>query len=862
MVRPFQTSGDPEIDAVRREVVAEPTTPETYPRRVALLTTWMHLLQRQGYDLVSFIPAQDALRQAVGGSSEAVSDAVAAAYPSLEATLASGAVQPEIPGEEAGPPETPGRDWPVYGGDVHHTAATEEAGPCQGRVAWRFPIGLGWYARPLVEGHAVVAASPGIRTLAMAFDLDSGRRLWTCRRPWTVETLSNRKFGHSCYTTPGVASTPVRSGDALVLNEYGAQSRDAGRRWLTWIDPASGTIRKRVPAGRADYRIGHTPLAGDDRWLILPDGEHRIQTEEPRVIGNHRVACHDAATGDLLWRFHVGPLASEPVLHDGLIHVGTSDGMVFCLRAEGATAERTFGFADLRRVVWSVKAGGAVNSPVTVADGVAVFGSNDGVLHAVDAATGEGRWTCPVPESEPRSFRFFSRATVAGGTVYVGTSGRMLHAIGLDSGRILWSHAFPDWIRGAPCVRGDRVWAAGLDGTLIGLHVRGDRAEERFRIRLGTHAVLADPVLADHRLLVTTNDLHLFAVDPETGEIAWCQPLLEHVTEGDTSLWADELAGGGFYQSKPTAAQGRVFVGGPDHFVRAVDPRTGEEIWRFELGAAVSGAPAVDGGRVFVGQQGGGEGFHALNSATGAPLWSQSVGWVWSSANVCDGKVYVPGVDGHVSCLDAATGAILWRYRTPQGCHPEPPVDRGRVFFGSWDSNLYAFDAATGRHLWQFYTGGTPDSGAPIAVDGLLYVPMGGRRLVCLDAATGALRWEHRLEEGCMNASPALQGDRIVISTSVRPAAVPPASMLRCLDRKDGAPIWEAAGGGITGPAIADGRVYSASTSDPFFRCLDLETGALLWRVRIGERVYESVPAIYGGRAFILSESGYLVAIQ
>jgi outer membrane protein assembly factor BamB len=171
-------------------------------------------------------------------------------------------------------------------------------------------------------------------------------------------------------------------------------------------------------------------------------------------------------------------------------------------------------------------------------------------------------------------------------------------------------------------------------------------------------------------------------------------------------------------------------------------------------------------------------------------------------------------------------------------------------------------DVVTGRLLWQFHTGGTPDSGAPIAYGGRLYLPMGGKRLCCLDAATAAVIWEYTISEGCFNATPALWGNRLFISVSLRSGAIPIASVIRCLDATSGLVIWEQPGGGITGPAVAGGHVYTASTSDIFFRCLDARRGEEVWRCATADRVYESVPAIYAGRAFILNDGGYLYAFD
>jgi outer membrane protein assembly factor BamB len=225
-----------------------------------------------------------------------------------------------------------------------------------------------------------------------------------------------------------------------------------------------------------------------------------------------------------------------------------------------------------------------------------------------------------------------------------------------------------------------------MDGTVLCLRDAGDAAVELWRTRVGEHPVYADLVYAEGRLLVSASDLQLWCLRGDDGTIAWRRRLLEHAAIGGREIRSDEMAGGGFYQSKPTAAAGKVFVGAPSRFVYAVDHATGRELWRFEMGGAVSGAPAYADGRLFIGQQGGVADFYCLAAASGLPLWRQALSWVWSSANVYGGRVFVPGVDGYLSCLDAATGHILWRQRTGRAAHPEPPIDGERVFFGSWGS--------------------------------------------------------------------------------------------------------------------------------------------------------------------------------
>jgi len=266
-----------------------------------------------------------------------------------------------------------------------------------------------------------------------------------------------------------------------------------------------------------------------------------------------------------------------------------------------------------------------------------LFGANDGCVYCLDGETGALNWTLDTGQTEPRSFMLFSRPAVSNGRVFIGDACKRLLCIDLETGRLRWIARLTDWVRGVPVIRGDHVFAATLDGKVHCLRDSDGAARPVWTQQTGSHAILADPVESEGRLLVTNTNLWLHCLDVRTGEILWRRRLLEQATVGGEPFVADKLAGGGFHQSKPTAADGKVFVGTPSRFVFAIDHETGKEAWRFELGAAVSGSPSYGGGRIFVGQQGGEEQFYCLDASTGLPLWKQSVGWVWSSGSYAYG---------------------------------------------------------------------------------------------------------------------------------------------------------------------------------------------------------------------------------
>jgi outer membrane protein assembly factor BamB len=175
----------------------------------------------------------------------------------------------------------------------------------------------------------------------------------------------------------------------------------------------------------------------------------------------------------------------------------------------------------------------------------------------------------------------------------------------------------------------------------------------------------------------------LIAVDKQSGEVVW-----RAIGAGDKVLHGQ--------WSSPVAANinGRIQVlfGGGDGWLRAYDAASGHEIWRFDGNpkdarwlprprvlsrGSIIASPVFADGRVFVAMglspgHGNGPSFiHAISPngqgdvTTSRLLWtSREVGRVVGTPIVKDGLLYVADLGGTIHCLDAATGAHVWKHET------------------------------------------------------------------------------------------------------------------------------------------------------------------------------------------------------
>ena len=119
---------------------------------------------------------------------------------------------------------------------------------------------------------------------------------------------------------------------------------------------------------------------------------------------------------------------------------------------------------------------------------------------------------------------------------------------------------------------------------------------------------------------------------------------------------------------------------------------------------------------------------HAIDAATGALLWryDPEVSRPWVAAHACcdavsrgvavaNGKVLAATLDGRLLALDAASGALLWETLTidpdkPYTITGAPRVVNGKVLIGNSGADygvrgyLSAYDVASGELVWRFYT--------------------------------------------------------------------------------------------------------------------------------------------------------------
>ncbi len=309
-----------------------------------------------------------------------------------------------------------------------------------------------------------------------------------------------------------------------------------------------------------------------------------------------------------------------------------------------------------------------------------------------------------------------------------------------------------------------------------------------------------------------------------TGDGVWReQGIVAHLPAGQIPIkWKAAISSG---YSGPTVAEGRVFVTD-----RITEPQQRERVFCFRWD-------------------------------TGELLWTHEYDCPYrdvsytagprASVTVHDGLAYALGTMGHLHCLEAATGKVVWKkdlnaiyqIRMPiWGIAGSPVVHEDLVIIlvgGADNACLVAFDRRTGKERWRSLEDRAGYS-TPIVVE-----QAGRRILICwtadnvvgLDPASGKQLWSYPFPPKNMPltiAAPVVAGNRLFVTGFYEGSL-----MLRLLaDRYAVEKIWRRQGASeretealhaLMSTPIIDGEYIYGVDSHGELRCLKAADGERIW---------------------------------
>jgi outer membrane protein assembly factor BamB len=311
-------------------------------------------------------------------------------------------------------------------------------------------------------------------------------------------------------------------------------------------------------------------------------------------------------------------------------------------------------------------------------------------------------------------------------------------------------------------------------------------------------------------------------------------------------------------------------------------------LWQRQVGQGYSG-PAVAGNRLIL--------FHRLDDRevveclradTGDLLWKYVYPTGYrddfgfdegprATPLFHDRYVITLGAEGHLVCLEAATGNKVWdlnvneRYEVQKGffgvtCSPIVEAGLVCVNVGGPRAGIVAFDVHSGREVWRA-TDHPASNASPVSAtirgeQHLLFFTREG--LVSLEPTTGRVRfsrrWRPRIHASVNAASPVVAGDLIFVSTCYDTGSLVVRVTPQGLEE-----VWhndESLTNHYNTSVHYQGLlfgIHGRQEYGPSLRCIELATGKVRWS---RERFGCASLTLVGDKLLALSEKGELIALQ
>jgi len=422
---------------------------------------------------------------------------------------------------------------------------------------------------------------------------------------------------------------------------------------------------------------------------------------------------------------------TNPIVYNGTMYVTTRRST---MAIDAATCREKW------RHTWDLRGGEGWqrNRGVAIKDGRIVRATPDGYLLALSADRGQLLWARHVSKFEDGE-TFTMSPTIFEDLVIVGPAGSennvqgWVGAFRVADGTPVWRFntvpkpgepGYDTWPNPAKIpVGGGAVWAAfSLDTATGDVHVGVTNPAPDLPVHLRQGANLY------------TNSV--LALDARTGKLRWHRQLVPN----DSHDWDVTHATPMYTATIGGATKRLLATAGKDGVLRAIDrdshavvfetPVTTRENADVPVGLSpMRACPGVLGGVSWNGP--------SFSPRTNL-LYVPAIDWcttftAFEQVRHIPGKLYMGGTtdldppsrsQGWITAVDAATGAVRWKYRSPRPMVAAVTTTAGGVLFtGELTGDFLALDAASGDVLYRFNTGGPMGGGVvSYAVSGKQYV--------------------------------------------------------------------------------------------------------------------------------------------
>lgn len=257
---------------------------------------------------------------------------------------------------------------------------------------------------------------------------------------------------------------------------------------------------------------------------------------------------------------------------------------------------------------------------------------------------------------------------------------------------------------------------------------------------IGQTSVLVDDSLLFVALAPTRNRLE--AISLESRKVRWRQPIKDAA-------------------SAPIIVNDRLIISSSDGYLKAIDPKTGNHLWQYTGEGRFTAPISYGDGRIF---QPADNGYlYVIAANSGRLLYRVKLTGPIASAAVVTDIVYVGTTDGELFGLRASDGSVLWHKQVGGPIWGAPAVSEDLLVVGHSAGEVQALNRYDGSPVWKFPTVEVIKA-SPLIVGQYVIVGSMGGKLWVLNRDDGTVVSQGDVT-GAIAFPPVTDGERVYVAT-------------------------------------------------------------------------------------------------
>ena len=328
----------------------------------------------------------------------------------------------------------------------------------------------------------------------------------------------------------------------------------------------------------------------------------------------------------------------------------------------------------------------------------------------------------------------------------------------------LWHKSLRGGIYSTPVTDGKSLFIGDDVGVMYSMDIKNGSIRWTFDTGM---RIVGSPAVSEGVVVFGSANYNIYGLEAKTGKELW------HITTNQAVMGA------------ATIHDGVAYIGGGDGRMFAIDIHTGKVKWSFdELKNYVLTRPLVYRDKLYFGCWD--THLYALNLADGSLAWKWNNGKgnpklspasVWPVA--ADGKIFITAPDRYFTCLDAETGAVVWRTNQYKVRETVGMSEDGKTVYSKcmWDTIVAlpthyplsiseASNTPSPRWVTHADFGYEHNPAMPLEKDGTLWVSTKNGLLLGMDAQTGKVLWRHKIGNSILNTPLPLSGTECIFTSS------------------------------------------------------------------------------------------------